>query len=56
MYLEPIFSFEDISKTLVSESDKFKVVNKIWKQIMETVQNDPKVLNVEKIPNIEEDL
>ncbi|EGR32330.1 hypothetical protein IMG5_087930 [Ichthyophthirius multifiliis] len=56
LYLEPIFSFEDISKTLVSESDKFKIVNKVWKSIMEQVQADPKVLNVEKIRNLEENL
>ncbi|KAL4429302.1 hypothetical protein ABPG74_002288 [Tetrahymena malaccensis] len=55
LYLEPIFSFEDISKTLVTETDKFNIVNKTWKQIMECVQNDPKVLSVEKIPNVEEE-
>ena len=56
LYLEPIFSFEDISKTLVTETDKFNVVNKTWKFIMESVSNDPKVLHIEKIPNIEFEL
>lgn len=56
LYLEPIFSFEDISKTLVTETDKFNIVDKTWKFIMESVTNDPKVLNVEKIPNIEFEL
>lgn len=56
LYLEPIFSFEDISKTLVTETDKFNIVNKTWKFIMESVSNDPKVLHIEKIPNIEFEL
>jgi len=30
LYLEPIFSFEDISKTLVTEADKFRRVNDTW--------------------------
>lgn len=55
LYLEPIFGSEDISKTLVTETDKFHKVDKIWKSTMEIVQNDPKVLNIERIPNIESD-
>lgn len=56
LYLEPIFSFEDIMKTLVTESEKFQKVNSSWMKIMELVEEDPKVLNIENIPNLKEDL
>lgn len=45
LYLEPIFSFEDISKTLKSESEKFAIVDEKWKEIMKVVHEDPIVLN-----------
>ncbi|KRX05785.1 P-loop containing nucleoside triphosphate hydrolase [Pseudocohnilembus persalinus] len=45
LYLEPIFSFEDISKTLKMEAEKFEQVDTIWKDIMEKVDEDPHVLH-----------
>jgi dynein heavy chain len=34
LYLEPIFSFEDINKNLPEEAKKFALVNKDWKDII----------------------
>lgn len=34
LYLEPIFSFEDINKTLFEESEKFQKVSMNWTMIM----------------------
>jgi len=35
LYLEPIFSYEDISKTLAVEAEKFREVSEVWDEIME---------------------
>ena len=56
LYLEPIFSFEDIAKTLITEAEKFKHVNNVWKMIMGKIIEDPKVLNIKNIPNVLEEL
>jgi dynein heavy chain len=34
LYLEPIFSYEDISKTLFEESEKFTRVSNTWNTVM----------------------
>lgn len=52
LYLEPIFSFEDISKTLYEESEKFKTVNSHWTTITRAVEEDPLALHLELIPNL----
>lgn len=52
LYLEPIFSFEDISKTLKVESEKFQKVSNYWKLIMKYVEDDPLVVHLESIPNL----
>lgn len=44
MYLENIFGAEDIQKQLPAESQKFLVVDRSWKTIMNRTNNDPKVL------------
>lgn len=44
LYLEPIFSFEDINKTLYEESEKFQKVQLNWNLIMQRVQANPLVL------------
>ena len=56
VYLEPIFKYEDINKSLLQESIKFQIVNKIWLQSMEHIEADLRVLKVFDIPNILEDL
>lgn len=52
LYLEPIFSFEDINKTLFEESEKFKKVSNSWNIITKAVEMEPLALNLEKIPNL----
>jgi dynein heavy chain len=44
MYLENIFGAEDIQKQLPAESQKFLVVDRSWKLIMNRTYSDPKVL------------
>lgn len=45
MYLENIFGAEDIQKQLPSESQKFLLVDRSWKTIMNRTNADPKVLS-----------
>ncbi len=52
LYLEPIFSFEDIKNNLPEESKKFELVNQTWREIMNCIKQDPLVLNVKKIPDL----
>jgi len=44
MYLETIFCAEDIQKQLPVESQKFIVVDKMWKTIMKATNDTPKVI------------
>ena len=45
MYLENIFGAEDIQKQLPAESQKFLVVDRSWKQIMNRTHDKPLVMN-----------
>eukprot|EP00658_Telonema_sp_P-2_P078507 TRINITY_DN7364_c0_g4_i4.p1 TRINITY_DN7364_c0_g4~~TRINITY_DN7364_c0_g4_i4.p1 ORF type:complete len:1452 (-),score=479.85 TRINITY_DN7364_c0_g4_i4:119-4474(-) len=56
MYLEPIFSSDDIKKQMPTEASLFDVVDKIWRQIMQQVADNPDVMNVVRIPNMLENL
>jgi dynein heavy chain len=44
MYLETIFCAEDIQKQLPVESQKFMVVDKMWKTIMKQTNENPRVI------------
>ena len=44
LYLEPILTVEDIIRHLAHESILFKEVDSNWKNIMETIAQDPRVL------------
>jgi dynein heavy chain len=53
MYLENIFSAEDIQKQLPQESNKFKQVDKFWKETFRKVrQNFRMAMDAMNIPNL----
>ncbi|XP_020624937.1 dynein heavy chain 12, axonemal-like [Orbicella faveolata] len=52
LYLEPIFSSEDIMQQMPEEGRKFKTVDRNWKDIMNFVCKDPKVLSATSMPSM----
>jgi len=54
MYLEPVFSSEDIMKQMPVEGNKFREVDKDWRALMKTVKDDPRAYSVIDIPNLKE--
>lgn len=52
MYLEPIFSSEDIMRQMPQEARAFKQVDKAWRQIMSYSQVDLHVLRVTDMPRM----
>ena len=52
LYLEPIFAFDDINKTLYDESEKFQKVAMHWGMMMQRLEHDPLVRNLEKVPDL----
>ncbi|KAG4100119.1 dynein heavy chain and region D6 of dynein motor-domain-containing protein [Neocallimastix lanati (nom. inval.)] len=55
MYLEPIFSSEDIMQQMPTEGKNFKIVDSSWKTIMKKCDEDHHVLECTGIPNIKEE-
>ena len=52
LYLEPIFSSEDIMQQMPEEGKKFKTVDNNWRKMMETINKDRHVMIVTDIPNL----
>ncbi|XP_076227546.1 dynein axonemal heavy chain 7 isoform X3 [Nomia melanderi] len=46
MYLEPIFSSADIQQQMPEEGRRFSAVDKIWREIMQLVSADSRVMSV----------
>lgn len=44
LYLEPIFSSEDIQRQMASDAAKFTQVDKMWRSLMSSATNEPRVL------------
>ncbi|XP_052759353.1 dynein axonemal heavy chain 3 [Galleria mellonella] len=52
MYLEPIFSSEDIMRQMPTEARNFRDVDKEWRSIMAATQKDPMVLRATDFPGL----
>lgn len=52
LYLEPIFTTEDIIMQMPTEGRMFKDVDTTWRSLMELVEQNPNVLVVTESPNI----
>ncbi|KAJ3389327.1 Dynein heavy chain 7, axonemal [Entophlyctis sp. JEL0112] len=56
LYLEPIFSSEDIMRQMPAEGKRFTSVNKTWKDVMAHTALDKRVLHVTALPGLLEKL
>ncbi|XP_063362018.1 dynein axonemal heavy chain 3 [Cydia amplana] len=52
MYLEPIFSSEDIMRQMPTEARNFRDVDKEWRTIMTATMKDPMVLTATDFPQL----
>lgn len=52
MYLEPVFSSEDIINQMPVEGQKFKEVNQAWHKLMVKIDSDPKAFTVVAIGDL----
>ncbi|CAB0036402.1 unnamed protein product [Trichogramma brassicae] len=52
MYLEPIFGSEDIMRQMPNEAKNFRKVDRIWRDTMEFVAKEPRVLPATDLPNM----
>lgn len=46
LYLEPIFSSEDINRQLPVESKRYQTMERIWRKLMKTAKDNPQVHNI----------
>jgi dynein heavy chain, axonemal len=52
MYLEPVFSSEDIINQMPVEGQKFKEVNIAWHNMMNRIHDNPRALDVIEIEEL----
>ncbi len=52
LYLEPVFSSEDIMRQMPEEGTKFREVDRVWCDLIDKVESDNLALKVSKIPNL----
>ncbi|KAJ3098250.1 Dynein heavy chain 3, axonemal [Phlyctochytrium planicorne] len=52
LYLEPIFTSEDIMAQMPTEGKKFRMVDKTWREIMANTAENPKILAVATVPGM----
>ncbi|XP_055007109.1 dynein axonemal heavy chain 7-like [Boleophthalmus pectinirostris] len=56
LYLEPIFSSQDIMHQIPEEGRLFQTVDKIWREVMRHCVKDPKILPATSLPDLLEKL
>ncbi|XP_053173949.1 dynein axonemal heavy chain 12 [Scomber japonicus] len=56
LYLEPIFSSQDIMQQIPEEGRLFQTVDKNWKEVMRHCVKDPKILAATSLPGLLEKL
>ena len=52
MYLEPIFSSDDIMRQLPTEGKRFQGVDRTWRKMMSTANHDPDAITFCKTPKL----
>jgi len=52
LYLEPVFSSEDIINQMPVEGSKFKEVNIAWHEMMKRINSDPRANTVVQISEL----
>ena len=52
LYLEPIFTTEDIANQMENESRLFKDVDRTFKNIIEMIDTNPNVIDITEAPNV----
>lgn len=52
MNLEPVFSSDDIEKTLPTETVKFREVDKLWRETTDQINDEPSLQDLTDRENL----